>query len=445
MNIIMVTNTFTPHVGGVARSVTAFTNEYRRLGHRVLVIAPQFEGTPEHEENVIRVPAIQNFNGSDFSMRLPVPALFTKALDEFQPEIVHSHHPFLLGGTALRLGASWDVPVVFTHHTMYEQYTHYVPGDSPALRRFAVELATGYANLCDQVVAPSQSIAAILKQRGVEAPVEVIPTGVDTARFAEGDGGRFRRAAGIPDDAFVVGHLGRLAEEKNLSFLSRAACLYLQENPGARFLVAGSGPYAEDIRKTFTREGLADRLHMAGVLEGQKLVDCYAAMDVFAFASLSETQGMVLTEAMAAGVPVVAVDANGVREVVVDRENGRLLPREDLRPFVEALDWVARLSPQEQDRLRRGALETAERFAMPRCAARALDTYRRLVGRARSDREHEHNLWETTLRRWETEWALWSNRARAAGAALKAAAHPAHSRPSFFRRLAKMWRPEKTR
>ena len=116
MNILMLTNTFTPHVGGVARSVETFTAGYRALGHRVLVLAPRFEGMPESERDVIRVPAIQHFNGSDFSVPFPVPGLLAGVVERFRPDIVHLHHPYLLGGTALRIGASRNIPVVFTHH-----------------------------------------------------------------------------------------------------------------------------------------------------------------------------------------------------------------------------------------------------------------------------------------------------------------------------------------
>lgn len=194
MNILMVTNTYTPHVGGVAKSVATLTESYRQLGHRVLVIAPEFENMPEYETDVIRVPAIQNFNGSDFSVRLPIPGYVSVSLDEFCPDIVHSHHPFLLGHAALLVAASFDVPLVFTHHTMYEQYTHYVPLDSPQLKRFVVQLATGYANLSDRVIAPSQSLAKILKERGVETTIEVIPTGVDAQKSSQGNGSAYGSA-----------------------------------------------------------------------------------------------------------------------------------------------------------------------------------------------------------------------------------------------------------
>jgi len=418
MNILMMTNTFTPHVGGVARSVEAFMVEYQRLGHGVLVVAPVFEGMPEKELNVIRVPAIQNFNGSDFSVRLPIPSFLFPALDRFRPDIVHTHHPFLLGDTALRVAALRNVPLVFTHHTLYEQYTHYVPGDSPALKRFVVELSTGYANLCDQVIAPSESIALILQGRGVKVPIEVIPTGVNVEQFARGDGAKFRALMGIPQDAFVVGHVGRLAPEKNLRFLAEAVVDFLKANDRTHFLIAGVGPSAGEIMGLFEREDLANRLHLTGILQAGDLANAYHAMDVFAFASQSETQGMVLTEAMAAGVPVVAVDAPGVREVVTDTRNGRLLPIEDLKGFSSALSWLASLSPRERQGLSEAARETADGFSLPRCAERALDLYKSLLTSGPVPRKVEGSLWSSALRLIETEWELWANRAHAASAAL---------------------------
>src|SRR5690606_8780838 len=160
------------------RSVEAFTAEYRKLGHRVLVVAPEFSGLPDHEFDVVRIPAIQKFNASDLSFALPMPTGLTDILEDFAPDIIHSQHPFLLGNTALRFARYFDRPLVFTHHTLYEQYTHYVPGDLPLFKRFIVELATRYANLCDQVFAPSESIRDILVRRGVSAPIKVVPTGV---------------------------------------------------------------------------------------------------------------------------------------------------------------------------------------------------------------------------------------------------------------------------
>jgi len=417
MNIVMVTNTYTPHVGGVARSVAAFSAEYRRRGHRVLIVAPEFKDMPENEVDVVRIPSIQNFNGSDFSVVLPVTGLLTESLDAFQPEIVHSHHPYLLGMTALRIARYRELPLVFTHHTLYEQYTHYVPGDSPTLQRFAIELATHYANLTDQVFAPSESIASLIAERGVQAPITVIPTGVDVERLALGAGQNFRATLGIPEKAFVVGHVGRLAPEKNLAFLSEAMALFIKANKNIYFLVVGEGPSKQEIQDILFSHGISERLCFTGVLGPSQLADAYHAMDVFAFSSKSETQGMVLTEAMAAGIPVVALDASGVREVVQNETNGRLLQEETPETSAAALKELVDLPSTKIQALKQGALATAHEFSMRQTAAQAIACYETLVKQAFVERSEEFEQWRRTLNLIEAEWEILKGIAESAGAA----------------------------
>jgi glycosyltransferase involved in cell wall biosynthesis len=421
LNILILTNTFTPHVGGVARSVEAFTAEYRKRGHRVLVVAPEFPGMPPDEVDVVRINAIQNFNASDFSVALPIHPQLTDSIDAFGPDIVHSQHPFLLGITAMRLARHRGLPLVFTHHTLYEQYTHYVPGDSPALKRFAIELATRYANLCDQVFAPSESIQALLQQRGVTTPIAVVPTGVHLENFSQGDGLAFRRQMGIPASAFVVGHLGRLAPEKNLEFLTQAVTDFIKRDSRAHFLVIGTGPSENAIRETFAAAGIESQLHIAGILQRQPLADALHAMDVFAFASTSETQGMVLTEAMAAGLPVVALDAPGAREVVSDGLNGRLLTEAaSSATFGAALAWVAGLASEQLRGLQQAALATAAAFSIPRSADKALASYAALESGSTVDADSGEHSWEDVMTFIKTEWDILKTMARASDSALSA-------------------------
>lgn len=416
MNICMMTNTYLPHVGGVARSVSTFTDEYRKLGHEVLVVAPEFAGKPLSRRAaaiVERVPAIQQFNGSDFSVKLPLIAAPPR-LDAFPTDIIHAHHPFLLGDTALRIAASKNVPVVFTHHTRYEDYTHYVPFDSPALKDVAVNLPTHFANLCDGVIAPSESIARLIRRRGVEVPVRVVPTGIDVAAFAAGDGARCRRKFKLPADAFVVGHVGRLAPEKNLGYLAEAAVLFLRRNPAARFFVVGGGPAEADLRETFARARLSDQLVLAGPLTGRALADAYNAMDVFAFASLTETQGMVLAEAMAAGRPVVALNASGVREVMRDRKNGHLLEKRAPPARFAARLRALQREPRQLAALGAEARRTAEEFSRERCARRALEFYAEIRKATRRNRlEIGRSPWGTLMERINVEWHLLAEKAHA--------------------------------
>jgi glycosyltransferase involved in cell wall biosynthesis len=418
MNILMVTNTFTPHVGGVARSVQSYCDAFRRRGHRVLVIAPHFDGAAAKEPDVLRFPAIEHFHRSDFSVPLPAPIGLHRTLDEFAPEIIHSHHPFLLGDTALRTAAQRQVPILFTHHTMYERYTHYLPIDSERVRRFAIELAVGYCNLCEAVVAPSTTLAKCLRSRGVQRPIEVIPTGIDPQPFATADGQAFRSRIGIPSEVFLVGYLGRLSPEKNLGFLARSVAAFMQQRPGVRFLVAGEGSARKEVQSIFEESGLSDRLHLVGYLDRPELAAAYRAMDTFVFASQSETQGMVLAEAMAAGTPVVAVSAPGVRDIVRDRYNGRLLAKENSGLFVDALNGLFDLSPQDRRHLRNGALATGRDFSMSRSADRMLALYERLAA-GHAGVLSNHKRWTAACKRMEEEWKILQNITRALAEALR--------------------------
>jgi len=300
----MMTNTYLPHVGGVARSITQFSEQLRKLGHQVRVVAPEFDDMPPHETDVIRIPAIRNFNHTDFSVIPPVPHPLTSALQDFKPEIVHSHHPFLIGNIALRVAHNLEVPLVFTHHTKYEDYTHNLFVDGERVKRFASQLATGYANLCDQVISPSQSMKEILLGRGVTTKIDAISTGVSKDFYGSDDDGDFRRELGIPEDAFVVGHLGRISKEKNIETLVSAAIQFLDktrhnEDPASRhtcFALFGDGPETSTVKDMFSDAGLAERLYTTGMLDRERVPDAYRTMDAFLFSSQSETQGILLPE-----------------------------------------------------------------------------------------------------------------------------------------------------
>ncbi|MEJ2638772.1 MAG: glycosyltransferase [Desulfosarcinaceae bacterium] len=417
MKICMFTNTYLPHVGGVARSVSFFTQDLRAGGHRVMVIAPEFpdcEAFDRDDPDLHRVPAIQKFNGSDFSVRIPTPFVLDEAVDDFGPDLIHSHHPYLLGDAALRAARRRRLPLIFTHHTRYEAYTHYIADNPKTMKRYAALLSTRYAELCDAVIAPSESIRDLILERGVTTQTAVIPTGVDCDFFKTGDGAAFRADQGIPGDAIVIGHLGRLAPEKNLEYLATAVAHALTQRREARFLVVGEGSSQAAISEIFEANGRGDRLILAGKLTGEALADAYHAMDLFAFASQSETQGMVLTEAMAAGVPVVALDAPGVREVVEEGANGRMLDSEvSPETFGDAL-----LDAMGQSKRRAGwsraARRTAEGFSRSRGLEKLLRVYAATI-EPRVDRETSKTKdlepWEKFLLACRAEWELAAGKA----------------------------------
>ncbi len=411
----MMTNSYFPMVGGIEQSIRSFSWAFRRMGHEVLIAAPSPASPQDRKEKVIRVAAIQHNREPKFFINLPVPGTLHRIMRNFSPDIVHSHYPFFMGDYALRLSRQHNIPLVFTYHIMFEHYTHYLPIPSGAARRFTVKLAAGYANWAQQVIAPSESVEAILRRRGVKAPIEVVPSGIDIKAMARGNAKKFRRRHQIPADAFVAGHAGRLAPEKNLKFLIPCLVDFLKSKPDAHALIVGQGDSVPMIRHSFEKAGVGQRLHLTGFLHGQDLTDAYHAMDVFGFASLSETQGMVLAEAMACGTPVVAVDANGVREVVKNYHNGRLVNTLNHDQFVKALQWCHHLSLERKRKLNQQTRQSVKEFSLDLCARRMLDIYERLGAK-------EYRLpdtsWHEFVKRVKAEADILKNVVKAGEAAI---------------------------
>lgn len=415
----MMSNTYRPFVGGIEHSIEMFSDRLRRAGHRVVIVVPDSPDAPEVETDVLRMPAIQQFNGTDFSMELPIPGLLETKLKKFRPDLVHSHHPFLMGDTALRVASRFQVPVVFTFHSFFEHYTHNVPGDSALLKRFVIALSTGYANLCDQVIAPSESVRDEIIHRGVDRPISVVPTGINISAFKTGDRKRFRNQEKIPPDAFVIGTISRIAAEKNIVFLANAASEYLSRNTRAHFFLVGQGPAVAEVKQIFDSRGVATRLHELGTLQNNDLVDAYHALDLFVYTSLSETQGIVMGEAMAAGLAIVALDAPGVREMVQDKVTGRLLIDRNIDSFVNAITEFTAMPQADKDACSHHARSAVERFSEEATFSLLLDVYQRALSGNSHHGQTQDSSWKEAKRWFATEWELLSNVAHATGKAME--------------------------
>lgn len=404
-----------PHIGGVARSVDGLSRGLRDAGHDVLVVAPEFPNARKSTPEVIRMLALQDFTGSDFALSSPFSWALHKRLDSFAPDIIHSHHPFLLGGTALRVATMRNLPVVYTSHTRYDLYGHYIIQNSDIMKRLALNLTSGYCDLCDHVIAPSNSTAIFLHDQNVVSPICVIPTGINTVPLANVDIPDERRNLGIPADAFLVGHVGRLAVEKNLPYLAQSITLFLEANKTAHALVVGEGAMAEVFKDT----SVSERVHMTGALTGEALTKAYSVMDVFAFSSKSETQGLVLIEAMVTGVPVIALDAPGARDVITDGQNGYLLPGgASVQDFTDALCTFAKLGGSEIQKLRASAISTSGDYTQDATVQKTADLYKLIISRHSNLNTRETSSWEDTRKSLTDQWNILGNLANAVSQAI---------------------------
>lgn len=385
MRIAMFTNNYKPYIAGVPVSIEHLAEALRARGHKVWVFAPSYGDGNEEEPYVIRYPS--------FPFRVagaPVPdvltGVFLKKVRELEIDVIHVHHPALVGNVALHIRRKLGIPVVFTYHTRYMEYLHYIRG----LESF--EEHTGFldwylrrfCNRCDLLVAPTPGIRSYLYGKEVIKPVEVLPTGMPQDAFSPDQkiAAEIRQRY-IGDADYLFCTVSRLAAEKNLIFqmqgLAHLGRLLKKKKRTFRHMFIGDGPEKENLMHLAKELGLSEHVIFVGNIENSEMKNYHAACDAFLFTSQSETQGIVLLEAMAAGNPVVALDASGVRDIVSDGENGFLTAG-------DAADWAGRVEALVEDEKRKGqmgenAVRTAMLYAEEEVARRAEQYYRKVCGK----------------------------------------------------------------
>ena len=335
MRVALFTNNYLPFRGGVTTAVETLRRGLERLRHRAWVFAPASRPPVTDPPWVFRYPSIPAPTYPGFALALPFSRRLHGTARALAPDIVHAQHPFLLGPAARRFARRHGRPLVFTYHTRYEKYAHYVPLPERLVAALAVRLSCRFAGSADLVVAPSERIATTLRERGVTAPVAVVPTGVPLDLFRPGDRAEARRKLGLPADALLCLYVGRLDREKSVDRIIDAFGSVTDAIAGARLSLVGQGAHETAARRRAEASPARERIWFHGGRDRDTLPLFYRAADLFLFASETETQGLVLAEAHACGLPAVAVRASGVDEVVRDGETG-LLTKAAAREFADA-------------------------------------------------------------------------------------------------------------
>ena len=359
MKIAMMTNSYKPYIGGVSISIERLSEGLRENGHEVVVFAPNYK-EQEAEDNVVRYHSVMKGIVNGFS----IPNSFDPGIEkQFRAgnfDVIHVHHPMLIGRTARYLSKKYDVPLCFTYHTRYEQYLHYIK--APFLEGVIPNYVNHYINGCDIIFAPTYSAQAYLEEIGSEVKLAVLPTGIDTQSFeTDTEESATLRKSLLGEKQHLFCTVARLAKEKNLDFLFRVLAGRKQKHGSDfRFAVVGEGPYQKQLHKLAEELELQEEIIFVGKVPNKQIKNYCKAADLFLFSSLSETQGIVLLEAMAAATPVLAVKASGVRDIVVNGRNGYMTCLSETE-FEGKLDDLLR---QDRTYLERGALETAKKYEM---------------------------------------------------------------------------------
>ena len=341
MKVLMISDVYFPRVNGVSTSIQTFRRELAEQGHTVDLVAPAYPHGPAEEshgdeEGIYRVASRQvPFDPEDRMMRSSELRALLPRLRKQDYDRVLIQTPFVAHYSGIDIAAALGVPCVESYHTFFEEYLfHYVPVlPKEFLRGLSRRFSRTQCNRMDALVVPSTPMRDKLAEYGVTVPMHVIPTGIPVARFAGGDGAAFRRKHDIPADRPTLLFVGRVAHEKNIEFLMQAVLRARVRHPGLQFVIAGEGPALEALKRLGERLALQPNLLFVGYLDrATELLDCYRAADAFIFASRTETQGLVLLEAMALGVPVISTAVMGTRDVVGPRR-GALVPQDDVADF----------------------------------------------------------------------------------------------------------------
>lgn len=392
MRIAMLTNNYKPYIGGVPVSIEHLSGELRKLGHEVYIFAPSYKNQKE-EPFVIRYPSFPvGIAGA------PVPnvltGLFRRKMKELQIDLIHVHHPAIVGNVALSLRRQMEIPVVFTYHTRYEEYLHYIkPLEQTERHTGIIDAYLRYfCGQCDLIFAPTPGISDhLLYEKTVETPVRILPTGLPEDGFFPElpEAARIKEQyQGKADYLFCT--VARLAKEKNLDFLLESLQKLKEglalSGKSFRHLMIGDGPERKHLEETCRKLGIEQEVVFLGNVENGQIKNYHAACDLFLFTSKSETQGIVVLEAMAAGNPVVAVDATGVRDVVRHKENG-MLTAEDTGSFAKAAEQ-ALCSPGLYETLQKGAEKTAAEYGEGMVARRAERHYLQVLNSCQNQKIH---------------------------------------------------------
>jgi glycosyltransferase involved in cell wall biosynthesis len=287
----------------------------------------------------------------------------------------------LLGQAAASKAEELDLPLVFTFHTQYREYTHYVPLPQEEIQDFIKNTVQtwliDFMRKCQHIVIPSESMKEILiRDYGLQGPYTVIPTGIDLEPYQSADGKKLRVSKNWQDDKVMIS-TGRLAPEKNWDTLLRAAAKVYQEHPDLRVVIIGYGPDEETLQNLAAELGISERVTFTGKLPFSEVTAYLKAADLFGFASVTETQGLVTMEAMAAGLPVVAVDASGTRDIVDDGEQGFLVEN-DAGALAASIKQLIG-SPEKMRRFSMGALEKANAFDVKNLVKDLVNVYEQAI------------------------------------------------------------------
>jgi 1,2-diacylglycerol 3-alpha-glucosyltransferase len=376
LRIAIFSDSALPILNGVSISIDSLITELRNQGHSVHLFTARYPKARHSEPNTYRFRAIETPWTKGYPLAFPPFYRMLRKFRRHEFDIIHTHTPFTIGFVGMRWAESHNIPIVATYHTLYDRYVHYIPYFPRRYLRFKLAKHTNfYYNQVDHVITPSDAAQKWIRRHSVETPVTVIPTAALPRRFF--DRSETRLSLGIPPDQKILLYVGRLAKEKNMSTLFEMVAIAFAQNSSLRLWLVGDGPYRGECVRMARELGIGDRVKFVGFLPRADVDAYYAAADLFVFSSLTETQGLVVQEAMNYGLPAVAVLGGGASEGIEEGLNGYTV-KNDPHTFAEE---VLRVIADEEllGQLSEGASRSTRSLGTEAMCHKVVDVYRQAI------------------------------------------------------------------
>jgi 1,2-diacylglycerol 3-alpha-glucosyltransferase len=380
MHIANFTNTYLPVISGVVRSIRSFRDELTRQGHNVFIFAQEADYV-DRDPFIFRYPSLTLPIGVDIPAAIPLSPFVDRLLPAVKLDVIHTHHPFLLGQTAATKAQELNLPLVFTFHTQYREYTHYFPFPTDTVQNFLKSAVDrwlqDFMRRCQHIIIPSESMRDILvNEYGLKNNFTVIPTGIDLEAYRTASGEKIRKKRNWGKDIVMIS-VGRLAPEKNWATLLHASALVVRDYPNFRLALIGDGPDRKSLESLAKELGIRKRVTFTGSVPFSEIPSHMKAANLFGFASITETQGLATLEALAAGLPVIAVDASGTRDILKHGQQGYLVEN-----AAEALaDGIKKLlaNPERMQKFAEAAHKKAQSFDIEYLTEKLLGVYEQAI------------------------------------------------------------------
>lgn len=382
LNIAMFTNNYLPFIGGVPISITRLTKGLRKRGHNVVIFAPRYPFKTLEDTNVIRCKLLIYYKTKPFDF--PIVNIFSPQIEKTflsqNFDVIHVHHPFWMGSKGLELGNKYGLPVILTYHTRLEKYAHNLPFLKQTFETIVShKLIKIFSQKCDAIIAPTNSAKEYLANIGVSRHKTVMPTGVDFDFYnIDLHCVKLIKEKYRTKNEVILCSVSRLTEEKNIYFLLNGI-KRIKDNSKVPFkcFIIGDGPEKQNILKNIEDQGLKDTVILLGSLRPEEVCQYYIASDIFVFSSQSETQGMVILEAMAGKCAVVAIRSSGIDDIIANEYNG-FKTKADLNLWSKKVIYLME-NPKILKEMSQNAYDFSNKFSLDVMAETTVEVYRKAI------------------------------------------------------------------